>query len=330
MLLFATLILLSACSTNTPKIVMKNTIDKKVDPLSIQMIKDAQNSYTNAKKLEADYFAPVTFSLATKELEKAIEVAEKDYSKSRQINALAISSAENFKKSIRITQMSKEFEKKSFANEDYILWYWNQLKSINEATKIQLDFTKDNSVIVGEISANILTLSQSLEESQSDYTKLTQEYAKLKEQKIIKPQTKIQKVSLYDFAKDILANDKVEVSKKDKGVLLFITGFFFLDKKAELGSKNLDLINKLAKVINYEENLNVEIAVHTDSIGTVLANQKLSQKRAANILKSLANTGSLDTSKITIKAYGEKQPVVSNMLKAGRAKNRRIEVYLHK
>jgi len=316
----------TGCSTKENKVLKPDIVNKNVNSLNISAIQTAQVSYKEAKKVEADYFAPITFALADKELKKAVEIIETDYSKSKEISDYALQANENYQKAIRIAQMSKDFEKKDFANEDYILWYWEQLKNINSPTKTKLDLSKENNIIVGTIRENIATLSQSLEESQNDYVKLTQDYAALKKLKVEKEK----KVELYDFAKEVLTSDEAIVSKKDGGILLFVTGFHFSNKEAELGSENIELINKITKIITREASSTVDIIAHTDSIGTVMQNQKLSQARAENILKSLAKFGSIDTSKVTIKAMGESSPVVSNMLKAGRAKNRRIEIYIHK
>ncbi len=332
-LLLSILFLTTACVEPKPRISQESLVNKNVDSLNIKTIREAETSYKKAKDMEADYFAPVTFALATKELKKAVETIETDYSKTQKINALAKSAGEHYKQAIRITLLSKEFEKKDFANEDYILWYWQQLKNINAPTKTKLDLTQQNSVVVDNIRNNIITLSKALQDSQADYAKLTQEYAKLKQQNIkpvVVKKKSVKKLSLYELAKEKLDSAQAEVTQEGSGVLLFVTGFKFADKNAELGSQNNELIAKIAKIINHEKDLKVDINVHTDSIGSVMQNQKLSERRAENILKALAKVGSLDTSKITTRAYGESQPVVSNMLKAGRAKNRRIEIYIYK
>ncbi len=68
-----------------------------------------------------------------------------------------------------------------------------------------------------------------------------------------------------------------------------------------------------------------EISGHTDSIASYEYNQKLSLRRAESVAKYITSTFGIDPGRITTKGYGETKPVASNMLKAGRAKNRRIE-----
>jgi OmpA-OmpF porin, OOP family len=70
------------------------------------------------------------------------------------------------------------------------------------------------------------------------------------------------------------------------------------------------------------------ITGHTDSIGTPENNQIVSVRRAENVRKSLIDQG-IAPERLTAVGKGESMPIMSNMLKAGRAENRRIEVDLH-
>lgn len=86
----------------------------------------------------------------------------------------------------------------------------------------------------------------------------------------------------------------------------------------------LDNVIRVLKKCKFKAKELLEIGGHTDSIGNAPFNKKLSQKRADNVKKYLIKQG-IDKSKLISHGYGEKKPIVSNMLKAGRAKNRRIE-----
>ena len=100
--------------------------------------------------------------------------------------------------------------------------------------------------------------------------------------------------------------------------------FFDFDKyvlKPEGKAKLDDLVGKVKGV-----NLEVIIAVgHTDSIGTVEYNQKLSVRRAEAVKAYLVSKG-IEKNRVYTEGKGEKQPVADNKTAAGRAKNRRVEV----
>jgi OOP family OmpA-OmpF porin len=100
--------------------------------------------------------------------------------------------------------------------------------------------------------------------------------------------------------------------------------FFDFDKAVlkPAGKKSLDdLVSKLGDM-----NLEVIIAVgHTDSIGTDAYNQKLSIRRAEAVKAYLKGKG-VEANRIYVEGKGEKQPEATNKTKAGRAKNRRVEI----
>lgn len=76
--------------------------------------------------------------------------------------------------------------------------------------------------------------------------------------------------------------------------------------------------------LNNNPNLKVEIQGHTDNFGSDSYNQKLSEGRAASVRDYLISKG-IDSSRLTIKGFGESVPLMDNGTPEGRAFNRRIE-----
>ncbi|MEO8938460.1 MAG: outer membrane protein OmpA [Burkholderiaceae bacterium] len=105
--------------------------------------------------------------------------------------------------------------------------------------------------------------------------------------------------------------------------------FFDFDKstlKPEGKAKLDDLVSKLGAI-----NLEVIIAVgHTDSIGSVAYNQKLSVRRAESVKAYLVSKG-VEANRVYTEGKGKSQPIAPNTINgkdnpAGRAKNRRVEI----
>jgi OmpA-OmpF porin, OOP family len=105
----------------------------------------------------------------------------------------------------------------------------------------------------------------------------------------------------------------------------FAADAFFDTNKAVLKSeakvKLDDLVSKVKAIT-----LEVIVAVgHTDSDASDAYNQKLSERRAAAVKAYLVSKG-IDANRVTTEGKGEKQPVADNKTKAGKAKNRRVEI----
>ncbi len=84
------------------------------------------------------------------------------------------------------------------------------------------------------------------------------------------------------------------------------------------------LLNQLADILIENPELALEIAAHTDHIGSQDYNLELSQRRAQSIVEYLVNSG-VDRKRMTGKGYGESRPIASNSTEEGRMQNRRVE-----
>ncbi|HZH44330.1 MAG TPA: OmpA family protein [Lysobacter sp.] len=71
----------------------------------------------------------------------------------------------------------------------------------------------------------------------------------------------------------------------------------------------------------------VEVAGHTDAVGTDAYNQQLSERRAQAVANYLMSRG-LMRDRFIIVGAGESRPIASNDNDSGRAQNRRVEITL--
>ncbi|MEN8170640.1 MAG: OmpA family protein [Pseudomonadota bacterium] len=86
-------------------------------------------------------------------------------------------------------------------------------------------------------------------------------------------------------------------------------------------------LNKVADVLYNDPNQRIRVVGHTDSKGASDYNQRLSERRAQATGDYLISQGVAST-QVTTVGRGETEPRADNATTAGRAQNRRVEIYL--
>lgn len=110
-------------------------------------------------------------------------------------------------------------------------------------------------------------------------------------------------------------------------VLSDLGGVLFAHDSAELSADSKDLLADIANRINSESLVGVKVVGHTDSVGSDAYNQGLSERRAKSVADFLISQGS-PADKFTTEGNGESDPVGDNATAAGRAENRRVEIFV--
>lgn len=87
------------------------------------------------------------------------------------------------------------------------------------------------------------------------------------------------------------------------------------------------ILDRFATTLNQNPVTTVTIIGHTDSTGTDAINNPLSVNRAASTRDYLVARG-VATSRIAIDGRGSREPVADNTTAEGRAKNRRVEIFV--
>ncbi|MES2432022.1 MAG: OmpA family protein [Bacteroidota bacterium] len=101
-------------------------------------------------------------------------------------------------------------------------------------------------------------------------------------------------------------------------------GVYFATNKYNITSNSQLAIDKLKKVFTEYPQTDILVTGHTDDVGTEAYNLTLSQKRAEAVGAALKASG-IDAARLTIKWFGETQPIIENTTDANRALNRRVQ-----
>lgn len=110
------------------------------------------------------------------------------------------------------------------------------------------------------------------------------------------------------------------------GVRVGIAGdYSFAVDSANLSFQAKKTYTKIANVFKNYPNTIIHVVGFTDSTGAASYNMKLSKRRASSVASYLANQG-IKVKRIQTWGRGENQPIAPNSTKAGRARNRRVEI----
>lgn len=184
---------------------------------------------------------------------------------------------------------------------------------------------------------------------QEEITRLKEQLAK-KDSKIEELDSKIEdlmnakdkETSELESAKQKLVEDlkkeigdyKAKLEMTERGlVITFLAEVFFTPGKAEIKEESYGTLDKVAKVLNEKvpEKL-VAVEGHTDAdpikYSGWKSNWELSSARSLSVLHYFVDKASVEPTRLSAVGYGEYKPVESNDTKAGKQKNRRVEIVI--
>jgi OOP family OmpA-OmpF porin len=111
-----------------------------------------------------------------------------------------------------------------------------------------------------------------------------------------------------------------------QAIVIDLRGVNFAFDRAELTAESTAILDQAVDVLNRYPALKVEVAGHTDSVGTDAYNQGLSERRAKTVYDYLTNKGISADRLSGPNGYGEGKPIDTNDTSEGRARNRRTEL----
>ena len=101
----------------------------------------------------------------------------------------------------------------------------------------------------------------------------------------------------------------------------------FDTNRADIKPNLRPILDRFATTLNQNPATTVSIIGHTDNTGSDAINRPLSVERAAHTRDYLSTRG-VSATRIVIEGRGESEPIASNDDNAGRARNRRVEIFV--
>lgn len=101
----------------------------------------------------------------------------------------------------------------------------------------------------------------------------------------------------------------------------------FDTNRADIKGNFRPILDRFAATLNDNPNTTVSIIGHTDSTGSASINEPLSVERAAHTRDYLSMRG-VSPTRVVVEGRGAREPIASNADNTGRARNRRVEIYV--
>lgn len=120
----------------------------------------------------------------------------------------------------------------------------------------------------------------------------------------------------------------IAIDQTERGVLIPLPNkVLFEFGKSDLSQAADPYLEKIAHLIKNKSSKQVAIDGHTDNVGTLPANQQISNARAKVVLQALVAYG-VPASRLQAEGFAYQRPLVSNSNEEGRAMNRRVEIII--
>ncbi len=133
-------------------------------------------------------------------------------------------------------------------------------------------------------------------------------------------------VEKAEMAQEVVADAKSLMSDIQAKGSASVYGIYFDFNKADIKPESEPSIKEIAKLLQENKGLKLYVVGHTDNVGTIDYNMKLSKARADAVMKELVTKYKITAQRLKAYGVGQLAPVATNETEDGRAKNRRVEL----
>ena len=122
---------------------------------------------------------------------------------------------------------------------------------------------------------------------------------------------------------------EINLQKLKPGANVVLKNIFFDTNKFELLPSSVTELTSLLELMQNNAAVSIEIQGHTDNVGNIADNQKLSLQRAQAVYTYLADN-KINVARLSFKGFGSSKPIAANATEAGRKQNRRTSFIITK
>ncbi|MFT4594722.1 MAG: chemotaxis protein MotB [Polaribacter sp.] len=211
------------------------------------------------------------------------------------------------------------------------------LKNQNDKDQAELDRLRgQNDKLIGNMGDMATLSKKEAENLEVSLAKINE-----KDKKIQSLQDAINRKDSVTFAlvtsiKGVIGNlndEDIQIKVEKGAVFVSISDkFLFKSGSFRLNSSAMEVLAKVAKILDAKPDFEVMIEGHTDNVsyrkGDLLDNWDLSTKRATSIVRVLQDDFKIDPARMTAAGRAEYAPITDNDSADGRAANRRTRIII--
>ncbi len=118
----------------------------------------------------------------------------------------------------------------------------------------------------------------------------------------------------------------VRIQRQGDNLKLIMPGnITFATNSANINGNFYPILDSIGIILKEFNKTSINISGFTDSSGSDMYNQKLSESRANSVASYIVQSG-VNHGRIQARGFGERYPIASNSSAMGRAQNRRVEI----
>ena len=294
----------------------KKYLALEVKAVQFSQLSGAKQAIAKADDEDADDLAPVSLRAAELDYETAMNmIAQSPRSPGLYIKSVdtALASATQLVDVMNVIKGAKG------TPENIALQIVKQKRALGELSSS-----------VGKLEANLKSAKQTLEEKEGKLKqtegalKQTEGVLKTQEAQLARASTQVRFQKAMDEARKELSADDALVYQQGNQLVFRLKRINFRTGTSAIPEFSKLLLAKVDAIIKKLDAEKVVVQGHTDSIGSVKVNKRLSTERAKAVATYIYTfKGGY---KLTYAGYGESHPIASNGTAAGRATNRRVDL----
>ena len=255
---------------------------------------------------------------------RELVAARNTYEESQQGAAGTTAKAEVYEAKKALAVAERAHDRKSGSPEEVDLSYVALRKADYAIAYAQyLQYQQDTS----KAKADYLSTLERQKDSAEDRLETTQDSLDAKSKDLAAAQAARRALEKQLMSALASLSDMAKIKMEDQRTVITLNGaVLFRSDDTQLLPIAQEKLAQVADVLKqYGEGYSITVAGHTDSRGSDVHNQQLSQARAESVRNYLVTRGVAD-GMVRAAGQGEAQPVASNKTAEGRADNRRVEI----